>query len=246
MARSREQIETVLTGGLIELLRGVFGKRLLSVTVYGSFLRESFRPGSSDVNILVILSEREASRIRALGESGYRTLKKNRITPLILTQEEFFTSADVFPMEYLDIVENHRLLHGQDVTGELTISKENLRHEVEHQLRGSLVALRQLAVAGSRKRPFMAGALRREVEQWYGSLAAVFRGVLRLKSDAAVPHDPKALVGEVNRAFALDSGPFLAVLQCREGKCPEITTLIDQLLDRLSTLVALVDELGES
>ena len=243
MARSREQIEAALQHELQQMFRNVFGERLESLIVYGSFLRESFDSRSSDVNLLVILTEAAGQQLRELGADGNRKLRKNRITPLILSRDEFLGSADVFPMEYLDIAENHRVILGPDVTEHLQISKANLRHEVEHQLRGNLVSLRQLAVAGSRKRPFMRGALRREVQQWYGSLIAGLRGVLRLKSDAPVPHDGEALVEEVNRAFGLEAGPVLSLLRCRSGECPEITTLIDALLDRMTRLVELVDSL---
>jgi predicted nucleotidyltransferase len=243
MARSRERIESALRQEISELLTRVFGEHLLSLILYGSYLRESFQPGSSDVNLLVILNTSGDQPLRELGEIGNRTLRRNRITPLILSRDEFLSSADVFPMEYLDIAENHKVILGPDVTEELEINRDNLRHEVEHQLRGSLVSLRQLVIAGSRRRPFMKGALRREVQQWYGSIAAVLRGVLRLRSDAAVPHDGPTLVGEINRAFGLESGPFLALLRCRDGDCPEITTLVDELLDRLTKLVELVDGL---
>ena len=241
MARSRESIDRAVKEELVALARGVFAESLVSIVVYGSYLRDSFRPGSSDVNVLIVLSEVNEARLRAFGRDGHRLIRRNNLTPLVLTLREFKSSADVFPIEYLDIVESHRAIHGRDVTLDLVLTKSNLRHQVEHQLRGCLISLRQLAVAEGRPRPFMKGALRRELNRWYGSLAAVLRGVLRLYSDAPAPHDPEALIAAVNGAVGLESGPILRLIQCRSGRCPDVHELMDGLLDRLTRLVEIVD-----
>jgi predicted nucleotidyltransferase len=243
MAKTKASIKQGLSGEVLNLLKRIYADQLGSVIVYGSFVKESFTPGSSDVNLLIVLSKSEENRIRSIGREGYSLFKRYNITPLILSETEFKNSADVFPMEYLDLQENHEVLYGRDVTGDLVIGKENLRHEVEHQLRGSLVSLRQLAIAADRKRPFWKGAVRRELQRWYGSLAAILRGVLRLKADATAPQDHRELVSEVNRALGLEAGPIIALLDCRTGDCPEVTDLIDSLLERLARLVEIVDQM---
>ena len=243
MAKTKKQIKQGLSGDFLDLLRDTYADQLESAIVYGSFVKESFTPGSSDVNVLIVLSQSEERRIRSIGRGGYSLFKRYNITPLILTETEFKNSADVFPMEYLDLQENHEVLHGRDVTKDLVIGKENLRHEVEHQLRGSLVSLRQLAIAAGRKRPFWKGAVRRELQRWYGSLAAILRGVLRLKAGAVAHQNHRELVSELNRALGLEAGPIIALLDCRTGDCPEVTDLIDSLLERIARLVEIVDQM---
>ncbi|MFW5744825.1 MAG: hypothetical protein ACOC2D_16240 [Spirochaetota bacterium] len=241
MAASTEKTKRALGVDFVELARSVFGEAVESVIVYGSFLKPTFTPGASDVNVLVVVGEGHESALRELGRRGRRLMRTHRITPLVMTHREFVTSADVFPMEYLDIVETHQVLYGPDVTRDLEISKANLRHETEHQLRGSLVTLRQLAVVAGRPRPFRKLLLRRRLEEWYGSLAAILRGLLRLHDAAEVPQAPDELVREINRVLGLESGPILQLLACRQGECPDSVELIDGLLERLARLVEIVD-----
>ena len=241
MAASREQTSRVVEHDFVSLATGTFGEKLESVIVYGSLLKETFTPGTSDVNVLVVVKEGHEAALRELGRRGRRLMRRYRITPLVLTRREFVTSADVFPMEYLDIADTHKVLHGPDVTVDLTISHSNLRHEVEHQLRGSLVSLRQLAIAAGRPRPFRKALLRSRLEEWYGSIAAILRGLLRLHGVTRIPQRPDELVRGINDALKLEPGPFLQLLACRDGTCPDSVVLIDSLLERLSQLVVIVD-----
>jgi len=250
MAKSRKKTKQAVETEFVALARSVFGDRLVSLTLYGSYLKETFTPGVSDVNVLLIVGENSEEALRALGARGHRLMRRNRITPLVLSRQEFVTSADVFPMEYLDIVETHQVLMGPDVTAELEIDRANLRHEIEHQLRGNLVSLRQLAVAAGRPRLLKKVLLRRELEQWYGRLAAILRGLLRYRGIAEIPTAPEALVKEINAAFGFESGPITQLLACRDNsrreECGDSLELIDSLLARLTTLVAIVDGLSGS
>lgn len=179
--------------------------------------------------------------MREFGNAARRLIKRHTITPLLLTTREFETSADVFPMEYLDMQATHEVVVGSDATARLDIKVDNLRHEVEHALRGALVTLRQLAIAASRPRPFRKALLRRRLEAWYGSLSAIFRGLLRLYGRTSVPEVPEELMAAVNESLGLEPGAFLALLGCRSGECPDSLELIDGLLDRLAELVRIVD-----
>ena len=245
MAKTREQIASAVEREFPALLREIYGDRLKSVTLYGSYLRESFRPGVSDVNVLVILDEPVPEALRVVGRRGRRLMKANGIAPLILSRKEFLGSADVFPMEYFDILANRKVAFGDDVAGELSINSSNLRHQVEYQLRGSLLSLRKLAVAAGRKRPFIKTALRKELMQWSGSLSAILRGLLRLQGVEKTSSDPESLVQEINRTLGLEPGAILELLKCRAGDCADAFPVLDGLLERLGRLVEIVDSWEE-
>lgn len=232
-----------LEEGLVQILQDSFGDDLDSVVIYGSYLRAAFAPGVSDVNVLVVLGSAEADAIRTFGRNGRRFLKRHKITPLILARQEFLSSADVFPMEYYDIVERHKLLHGRDVTKELSLRPRNLRHEVEHQLRGSLVSLRQLLAAMESRRVFRATLLKRELLAWYGSVAAVLRGLLRLKKTGDTPEAAEELIRRINESYGLEGGPFLTLVALRQGGKADVEALADSLVERLTRLVQIVDQM---
>ena len=240
-----EKTEEAVEHDFVDLARTLFGESLVSVTIYGSYLRDSFVPGVSDVNILVIVSEQKPEALRRLGSQGRSLMRRHRITPLVLSRRECETSADVFPMEYMDIVETHKVVSGPDVTEGLDLTRANLRHEIEHQLRGSLVSLRQLAVAAGRRRPFRKAMLRRELEQWYGSLSAILRGLLRLKGVTPIPQTPADLISAMNASLGLEPGPILQLLRTRKRDSVDSIDLIDALLERLTRLVEIVDSMQE-
>ena len=115
MSRSREKIKQAVEAEFVALARSVFGEKLVSLVLYGSYLKETFSPGVSDINVLVIVGENSESALRELGAKGNGIMRRNRITPLVLSRREFVTSSDVFPMEYLDIVETHKVLMGPEL-----------------------------------------------------------------------------------------------------------------------------------
>lgn len=230
-----------LEEGLVSLVADAYGENAISVIIYGSYLRSTFAPGVSDVNVLIVLNRAEGAAIRRFGARGRRFLKRQKITPLILSQAEFLSSADVFPMEYLDIVERHKVLSGPDITEQLDLSSRNLRHQVEHQLRGSLVSLRQLVAAVDQRRLFRHTLLRRELRAWYGSVSAVLRGLLRLKGVHETPEQADELVTAVNAAYGFEAGPLLELIALRQGGKADVEALANQLVDRLTRLVEIVD-----
>src|SRR5205814_542241 len=102
--------------------------------------------------------------------------ESGNLPPLILTEQEWKSSTDIFPMEYADILERHRVLHGDPPFDGITVSPRDLRLQVEHEAMGKLLRLRRgvLSAGGDRKRQL---AL---MEQSLSSILVVFRGVLRL------------------------------------------------------------------
>ena len=201
--------------------------------------RATFKPGVSDVNVLVLLSEPDPDALARLAKSAGGMMRKRRITPLLLTSGGFARSSDVFPMEYLDIAARHRVLHGEDPTATLAVDRRNLRHQLEHQMRGNLISLRQLVLAARGRRRLLG----RELKRWYGPVAAVFRGLLRLKGVDPVPTDPDALISSVNEAFGLESGPFMELVAYRRGESADPVGLADGLLLRLADLVDTIDRM---
>src|SRR3989442_10849788 len=63
--------------------------------------------------------------------------------PLILSEREWRESADAFPIEYEDMRDAHRLLAGRDPWPGIQVDRGQLRRQLEHELMGKLVRLRQ-------------------------------------------------------------------------------------------------------
>ncbi len=165
--------------------------RLVALLLYGSAARGTHVPGRSDMNTLLIcdavdeaLFARLEPAVREWGRAGHPA-------PLILTEREWRTSADAFPIEYEDMREAHRLLAGRDPWRGVTVEREHLRRQLEHELMGKLVRLRQAYAA-------LRGDPKQLAQVIVGSAAGFFtmlRATLRLAGKTP-PASPDALLRE--------------------------------------------------
>src|SRR5437667_194921 len=70
--------------------------------------------------------------------------RKHRIsTPLFMTKEYVLHSTDVFPIEFTEIKERHRIIFGEDIFKDLDIPFKDMRLLCEQQIKGKLLHLRQ-------------------------------------------------------------------------------------------------------
>jgi hypothetical protein len=109
--------------------------------------------------------------------------------PLVMTEQEWRDSADAFPIEYEDIRVNHRVLAGRDPWDGIRVQREHVRRQLEHELKGKLMHLRQAYVAEWTNPKRLAELVQRT---WAGFLT-MLRAVLRLAGREA-PGTSEALV----------------------------------------------------
>ena len=109
----------------------------------GSAARDDFHEQYSDVNLLVVLRHMRQEIYPALtGVLHWWSHEEKLRPPTIMTLQELRESADVFAIEMLDIQGSHKTLHGEDVVGGIEVPMNLHRVEVEHDLRTTLLRLR--------------------------------------------------------------------------------------------------------
>jgi len=222
---------------LVKILQLVFGDRLLSVMLYGSYVSGNYVPKLSDINVLVVLKEAVPADLEKLGRDGYRFIKKHKITPLILSRTEFEESSDVFPMEYMDIRSRSRVIYGSDETEPLSLTAKNLRHQLEHLLRGNILSLRQLLTASRDKKRL----LKNNVKNWYGSMNAIFRGLIRLQGRDPSETETETNIKLVRELYTVDTTPLRDLVAFRSGKKLDPARLVTRLIGCLEELTRGVD-----
>ena len=130
---------------LTERLRAALTDRLVSVILYGSAAMDDWNEHSSDLNVLCVLARITPQEL-AQSEPIFRWWReKGNPPPLLLTDEEVRTSNDCFPMEFHDMQEHRRVLHGVDILQNLKIDRSFYRAQVEQELRAKQIRLRQRA-----------------------------------------------------------------------------------------------------
>lgn len=215
-----------------------FGDNLRSIIMYGSILTENYNPLSSDINLLIILNQADPERIVVLGKYAAKTLQNNNITPTILSYNEFISSADIFPMEYFDIKELHKILYGDNVFTGLEISRANLRLQTEDRLRGCINSLRQVLLLSESNPKYIANGVRHT----HGLYNAIFRSILRLVGEEKIAYTYRENLKAVSEYINFNPQPFKDI--CRIAKDTPIESVVVELVLALVNIVDFVDKLN--
>lgn len=198
---------------LVTQLSTAFGAELRSVVLYGSAAAGEHIPNRSDYNVLVIVQQLDAERLRALSATARAWGDAGNPPPLIFTEEEWRDASDVFPMEYADMIERHRILHGASPFDGVQVKPSDLRLQLEHQARGKLLALRQglLAAAGDRKAELQL------LSSSVSTIMVIFRAVERLRGQTP-SRDNVELSKSVAAVAGTDADAFVRTVRHVRGE----------------------------
>jgi predicted nucleotidyltransferase len=224
-----------------ERLDGALGANLVAAILYGSAARGAYVQGRSDLNVLVIVRDASAAALRPAAEAIADWAKAGEPPPLLFSEAEWRASTDVFPIEIEDMREAHRHLRGHDVFAGLTTRGEDLRQELEREVRGKLLRLRTeyAAAAGDGK------ALGRLLLESAGTFLVLLRAVVRL-AGRAVPAEREAMVREAAAVSGMDAGAFEWILARLAGRAMPALERFDPVgeryVDAIERLARFVDE----
>ena len=204
---------TMTLDDLVTQLRAAYGARLDSVVLFGSAAAGEHIPKRSDYNVLLLLKEIDASALASASAVARAWSDAGNPPPMTMTVDEWRGSADVFPMEYADILERHKVLFGTPPFDGITVSKQDLRLQLEHQAMGKLLQLRQGALLagtdGKRQAELIAASL--------STMMVLFRAVLRLNGETP-DTDNAALAQRVGALAGFDAAPFVRAVQHVRGE----------------------------
>jgi predicted nucleotidyltransferase len=197
---------------LVPRLREAAGKNLVSVIVYGSAAGKDFRRDYSDINVLVVANKLPLEGLKALVSVMHWWLDRGHPAFVIFTREEIERAADVFSIELYDMKQRHRVLEGEDLLANLPISMAMHRVQLEHELRTSLLRLRQAYIANPQE-----DAVLNLMLQSISSFGTLFRHVM-----IALGHEPPAhrrdVTVKLGELVGFDPKPFLEIFAMRESR----------------------------
>lgn len=229
---------------LVEQLRAAYGPDLRSVVLYGSAAAGEHIPKLSDYNVLVLVDALSVERLRAASAVARAWGEAGNPAPMTLTTREWRGSADIFAMEYADILERHKILYGEAPFEGVQVDLSDLRLQLEHEAMGKLLRLRQGVLAAG-------GDARRQLELLTASLSTImviFRAVIRLHK--AVPStDNVAVARTVADYGSFDAAPFERVVRHVRGEQrlspDDAGTVLGGYLRGMEALVEHLDRFGE-
>ncbi len=193
-------------------LSDLYGETLVSVVLYGSAARGEYREGISDLNILVIHREMNPTVLRKGSALARRWVRAGNQPPLMFGEAEWNGSADVFPIEFGDMRDAHRVLRGPDPFQNLQIDPEHLRLQCEHELRSKLIQLREYYLLSADEPDELGNLFLRSLP----TFLTLFRTALRLAGHT-VSHDSRDVIAATASEVGFDPDPFVRVMTARDN-----------------------------
>lgn len=232
---------TMTLDELVRQLRAAYKERLASVVLYGSAAGGDHIPDHSDYNVLVLLDSIDGTQLDASSSVAASAVARawreaGNPPPMTMSLEEWRRSSDIFPMEYADILERNRVLHGDPPFAGINVTLADLRLQLEQQVMGKLLQLRQGALlAGTdakRQSELIAASL--------STMMVLFRAVLRLHGERP-PADNVATATRVGALAGFDPAPFLRAVRHVRGEARLSGTEAGSVLGRY---VAAIEQLS--
>lgn len=221
---------------LTEELTRVCGSNLLSVVLYGSAAAGDHTGKRSDYNVLVVLEEIGLPELRALAKSARKWIRRGNPPPLLFTRDRLGKSVDVFPIEIADIKNSHRVLFGENPIAALEVHAENLRWQLESELKTVLIGLRERYLLTKGK----PGEVTELLIESLTPLLVLCRATLRLHT-SEVPLQKMDAMRALARHVPFDTTPLETIERLKEGRKVE-GVVPDQLFaDTLRATETIVD-----
>ena len=218
-------------------VKGVFGEQLEGMLLYGSAVRGEFLPGRSNLNILLLVSSYDSAVLKQYSALHRHWSKEQIVVPLFLTEEELHTSAAVFPLEFLEIQEQHRVLGGHDPFIGFHVKTDRLRDAVVQGLTSNVLRLRQRYVEGGGSDDATLILLPLSIT----SIIPLLRGVQRLIGRPVLSHSD-AVIKDVADQLKLDLQGLLDAWLLKRGQISPGPREVPRFFDRYlqaATLLAL-------
>jgi hypothetical protein len=231
----RKATEIILRRFVDDLTR-LYSDNLVSVVLYGSAVAGEYIEGKSNINCLVLLRKVTPQSLRLSTKELSRWRRKGIVTPLFLDPAYVKIACDVFPIEFLDIKERYRLLHGEDFLRGLNISAANVAFQSEQEIKAKLLRLRQLYLEGADSRRGIRALLLGSLS----SFLALFRALLRSRG-IPPPFGPAAILDQMNRlGVTLDA--FATVVRLKRSDKLMTKSHVHELFARyLGEISAVID-----
>ena len=224
---------------LVLQLRSAFAGELKAVVLYGSAAAGEHNPKTSDYNVLVLVDSLAADRLRAASAVAHAWNDAGHPAPLTLTTEEWRDSSDIFPMEYADILERHKVLFGELPTN-VRVDMANLRLQLEREAMGALLQLRRGALAAGND-----GKAELELmEKSVSTVMVILRAVVRL-GGSVPPRDNVELCQQVATLGGFETSAWAQVVRHKRGetkiKPADASAVLASYLASMQKLVQYLD-----
>jgi hypothetical protein len=221
------------------------GNNFAGLIVYGGVARGRYRPGRSDVNVVVLLRDASAAMLAAIAPALRAARRSANVAPLILSAAEVQPAALVFPTKFLDIKDHHIVILGDDPFASLDVPRQHVSWRIVQELRNLTLRLRHHFVAAGDDREAQMSSLARIARP----LAIELTALLRLAGKPVPQEDRSATIfQEAAAAFGVDGETLASLAGLRQGERlkADLLALFGGVLKALAALTEQAERLKEA
>ena len=212
---------------LVNDLKDIYGENLVSVILYGENLDPEVTKSQSEQHVIVIFNKLDASDLKKAIIAIKKLRKTKTPLPIVMNECEWHSSADVYPIEYTEIKNNYKILYGKNVVAPITVSKNDLRHQCEYEIKNLLVRIRQIYFGNSDNPAFMIKIL----EETSAKLIRILKSALNL-FDITGAEDYSEVIQKMAQKTNFDGEIFVEILSAKENKRKFAPQKVENLVQR--------------
>ena len=165
----------------VEELKYKLGENLVSIIAFGS--QANVEDAKNNLNLMIVTDRINAEILYEISAPVKKWVNAKNAIPVVMNKAEWFSSFDVYAIEYSDIKDNHRIIYGEDLVSYIAINKYYLRLQCEAELKALLLKYKNhflLNIKSDRE-------MRKTLNNVIKTLLVLFRAILRLH-DREVPY----------------------------------------------------------
>ncbi len=212
-------------------LQKAAGGELAALIVFGSAARGGWRPGRSDVDVMVVLRDDSREVLERIGHPLLLARYAARVEAIVLRADEVAHAADVFPLLYDELREDGVALYGESPFVGLHISDKHRRLRIEQELREARIRLRRMVTDSDGSTPALTIAIERKLRQVRSPLRALLKVV---GSDPGVSLD--AVLTAACARFKVDHGALTRAQEDPATAYRALTQLLGAAIDEADKL----------
>lgn len=209
---------------LTQALERTLGKNLVGIVVHGSAVRGGWRPGASDVDLVIILGAATQEALESIGPALELARFSARIEAMLVTADEIPRSADCFPLLYSDLARTSVTISGTNPFKSLTVPDHHKRLRIEQELRELRIRMRRIVTDNAGHNSY-AGAVERKLKQARDPLWSL----LQLRRETCDDTLDAVLTG-CAKAYAMDLAPLRRIREQPKAAFDALGTLLDKAL----------------
>lgn len=194
----------------VSKLKEIFNNDLISIVLYGSAASSEFIDNHSNLNLLIVLPDTDPLNLK----KASKLIRKFPLFHVLFLNPDYIkSSTDIFPIEFLDMKENYRILYGKDIIKDISIDLKNLRFQCEQELKSKLISLRWLYLKLNNDQTELKNILFKS----FNSILHISRNVLRLKGKPPV-YKKELILEDLAKEFTLDIAIWQRILAIKNKK----------------------------